>query len=153
MGVIRVGKQHKKRLAILFVVLAGVGITVALAITAFSENMLYFFSPTQILAGEAPQNRVIRVGGLVSNGSVKRATDSLQIDFEVNDHVNTVQVQYTGILPDLFREGQGIVAIGRMQEDGTFLADEVLAKHDENYMPPEVAAALKEGKKSQQEGI
>jgi len=148
-GVIRVGKQHKKRLAILFIILAGVGITVALAITAFSENMLYFFSPTQILAGEAPQDRVIRVGGLVTNGSVKRATDSLKIDFDVNDHVNTVSVQYTGILPDLFREGQGIVAIGRMQANGTFIADEVLAKHDENYMPPEVAAALEEAKKSQ----
>ncbi|MDM8568255.1 cytochrome c maturation protein CcmE [Thiotrichales bacterium HSG1] len=146
MGVIRVSKKHKKRLAILLVILVGVGITVALALTAFNENMLYFFSPTQILAGEAPQNRVIRVGGLVSNGSVKRATDSLKINFDVNDHVNTVAVQYTGILPDLFREGQGIVAIGKMQPDGSFLADEVLAKHDENYMPPEVADALKEAK-------
>ncbi|MDM8564421.1 cytochrome c maturation protein CcmE [Candidatus Halobeggiatoa sp. HSG11] len=146
MSVIRVGPKHKKRLAILLIVLAGVGITVALALTAFSENMLYFFSPTQILAGEAPQDRVIRVGGLVSNGSVKRATDSLKINFDVNDHVNTIPVQYTGILPDLFREGQGIVAIGRMQSDGSFIADEVLAKHDENYMPPEVADALKKAK-------
>ncbi len=146
---IRVSRQHKKRLAILFIILAGVGITVSLAITAFSENMLYFFSPTQILAGEAPQNRVIRVGGLVSTGSVKRATDSLKINFEVNDHANTVSVQYTGILPDLFREGQGIVAIGRMQTNGTFFADEVLAKHDETYMPPEVADALKKGKEQQ----
>ncbi len=121
----------------------GIGIAVALAITAFSQNMLYFFSPSQVMAGEAPKNRVIRVGGMVSKGSVKRATDSLQVNFSVTDYAQTIPVQYTGILPDLFREGQGIVAIGQMQADGHFLADEVLAKHDENYMPPEVADALK----------
>ncbi|MBE9562080.1 MAG: cytochrome c maturation protein CcmE [Proteobacteria bacterium] len=147
----RVSKKHKKRLAILFIVLLGIGVTVTLALTAFSENMLYFFSPTQILAGEAPQDRMIRVGGLVSTGTVKRATDSLQINFDVNDHINTIPVQYTGILPDLFREGQGVIAIGKMQPDGSFLADEVLAKHDENYMPPEVKDSLDKSKEIMKE--
>jgi cytochrome c-type biogenesis protein CcmE len=121
----------------------GIGITVTLAIAAFQQNMLYYFSPTQIVAGEAPTNKAIRVGGMVSDGSVQRASDSLLIKFDVTDYAHTISVQYTGILPDLFREGQGIVAIGQMQENGTFSADEVLAKHDENYMPPEVADSLK----------
>jgi cytochrome c-type biogenesis protein CcmE len=140
---IRFNKNHKKRLSIILLMLVGIGITVTLAITAFSENMLYFFSPTQVAAGEAPTNRVIRIGGMVSKGSVIRAKDSLLIKFNVTDYAHTIPVQYTGILPDLFREGQGIVVIGRMQPDKSFLADEVLAKHDENYMPPEVADALK----------
>ena len=121
----------------------GIGITVTLAIAAFKQNMLYYFSPTQIVAGEAPTNKAIRVGGMVSDGSVQRASDSLLVKFAVTDYAHTISVQYTGILPDLFREGQGIVAIGQMQENGTFSADEVLAKHDENYMPPEVADSLK----------
>ncbi|MCK5716832.1 MAG: cytochrome c maturation protein CcmE [Thiomargarita sp.] len=136
-------QKHKQRLGLVLLIVIGIGSAVALAIAAFSENMLYFFSPTQIMAGEAPTTRLIRVGGMVSKGSVKRASDSLQVNFEVTDYAHTVSVQYTGILPDLFREEQGIVAIGWMQEDGSFIADEVLAKHDENYMPPEVAAALK----------
>ncbi len=141
---ITVNQKHKKRLAIVLLMVIGIGAAVALAIAAFSENMLYFFSPSQVMAGEAPTNRVIRVGGMVSQGSVQRASDSLEVKFSVTDYKHTILVQYTGILPDLFREGQGIVAIGRMQQDGHFLADEVLAKHDENYMPPEVADALKE---------
>ncbi|MEN8216983.1 MAG: cytochrome c maturation protein CcmE [Pseudomonadota bacterium] len=136
-------KKHKKRFGIVLLMVVGISATVVLALTAFSENMRYFYDPSQIVAGEAPTDRVIRVGGMVSNGSVQRASDSLQVKFSVTDYAHTIQVQYTGILPDLFREGQGIVAIGRMQEDGTFLADEVLAKHDENYMPPEVADSLK----------
>lgn len=140
---IRFNNKHKKRLSIILLMLVGIGITVTLAVTAFSENMLYFFSPTQVAAGEAPTDRVIRVGGMVSKGSVIRAKDSLLIKFDVTDFAHTIPVQYTGILPDLFREGQGIVAIGRMQPDNSFLANEVLAKHDENYMPPEVADALK----------
>ncbi len=140
---IRFNKNHKKRLSIILLMLVGIGIAVTLAITAFSENMLYFFSPTQVASGEAPTNRVIRIGGMVKKGSVIRAKDSLLIKFDVTDYAHTIPVQYTGILPDLFREGQGIVAIGRMQPDNSFLADEVLAKHDENYMPPEVADALK----------
>jgi len=141
--VIRFNKTHKKRLSIILLMLVGIGITVTLAVTAFNENMLYFFSPTQVAAGEAPTDRTIRVGGMVSKGSVKRASDSLLIKFDVTDYAHTIPVEYTGILPDLFREGQGIVAIGRMQPNKLFLADEVLAKHDENYMPPEVADALK----------
>ena len=141
---IRFNKTHKKRLSIILLMLVGIGITVTLAVTAFSENMLYFFSPTQVAAGEAPTDRVIRVGGMVSKGSVVRAKDSLLIKFDVTDYAHTIPVEYTGILPDLFREGQGIVASGRMQADNKlFIADEVLAKHDENYMPPEVADALK----------
>ncbi|RKZ41013.1 MAG: cytochrome c maturation protein CcmE [Gammaproteobacteria bacterium] len=136
-------KKHKKRLSIMLLIMSGIGITVTLALTAFSQNMLYFFSPTQVVAGEAPTGRSIRVGGMVNKGSVERASDSLLVKFSVTDYAHTIQVQYTGILPDLFREEQGIVAIGQMQEDGSFIADEVLAKHDENYMPPEVAAALK----------
>jgi cytochrome c-type biogenesis protein CcmE len=136
-------KKHKKRFGIVLLMVVGISATVALALTAFSENMLYYFDPSQIVAGEAPTDRAIRVGGMVSDGSVQRASDSLEVKFSVTDYAHTIQVQYTGILPDLFREGQGIVAIGRMQEDGTFLANEVLAKHDENYMPPEVADSLK----------
>lgn len=136
-------RTHKKRLMVVVLIVVGISATVALAINAFRENMLYFFSPTQIVSGEAPHDRTIRVGGLVRKGTLKRASDSLLVKFEVTDFKHTVVVQYTGILPNLFREGQGIVAIGKMQRDGSLVADEILAKHDENYMPPEVAATLK----------
>ncbi|MDY6993798.1 MAG: cytochrome c maturation protein CcmE [Pseudomonadota bacterium] len=134
---------HKKRLGMVLLIVIGVSTAVALALAAFSENMLYYFSPSEIRAGKAPQERMIRVGGMVREGSVQRAKDSLKIQFEVTDYAHTIPIQYTGILPDLFREGQGVVTIGRMQADGRFLATEVLAKHDENYMPPEVADSLK----------
>lgn len=140
---ITLSKTHKKRLLIVILLVLGISATVALAVTAFRDNMLYYFSPTQIMAGEAPKNYAIRIGGMVTANTVKRATDSLQVQFDVTDYENTITVYYEGILPDLFREGQGIVAIGKMQENGSFLASEVLAKHDENYMPPEVAASLK----------
>ncbi len=139
-------RKHKQRLIIVLLIVTGIGTSVALALTAFSQNMLYFFSPSQIMAGEAPLNRTIRIGGMVTQGSLQRSSDSLQVNFSVTDYKHSIVVQYTGILPDLFREGQGIVAIGQMQEDGAFLAQEVLAKHDENYMPPEVADALKAAK-------
>jgi cytochrome c-type biogenesis protein CcmE len=135
--------KRKQRLAVVFLILLGVGVATSLALTAFQENMLYFYDPTQILAGEAPKDKKIRVGGMVTEGSVERATDSLKIKFDLTDYANIITVQYEGILPDLFREGQGIVAIGKMQDDGQFIASEVLAKHDENYMPPEVARSLK----------
>lgn len=135
--------KHKKRLGMVLLIVIGISAATALALTAFRENMLFFYSPSQIIAGEAPVDRVIRLGGLVTKDSVRRATDSLQVEFVVTDMAQTIAVQYSGILPDLFREGQGIVAIGKMQANGTFVADEVLAKHDENYMPPEVAASLK----------
>jgi cytochrome c-type biogenesis protein CcmE len=134
--------KRKKRLTLIIGLVLGVSIAVGLGITAFQENMLFFFSPTQILAGEAPKNsRTIRLGGLVADNTVVRSTDSLKITFDVTDNQNTIKTEYTGILPDLFREGQGIVAMGKMQGD-IFIANEILAKHDENYMPPEVADAL-----------
>lgn len=125
------------------VVLAGVALATTLVISAIGENMLYFFSPSQIKAGEAPEGRTLRVGGLVVPGSVHRADSSLTINFDLTDQAQSVTVQFTGILPDLFREGQGIVAMGSLDAAGVFQATQVLAKHDENYMPPEVAEALK----------
>jgi cytochrome c-type biogenesis protein CcmE len=140
---IKMTPTHKKRLILVLLLVVGVSTTVTLAVYAFRSNMLYYFSPTEITAGKAPLAQVIRVGGLVTTGSVQRASDSLQVTFNVTDTKHTLTIQYEGILPDLFREGQGIIAIGKMQANGTFLASEVLAKHDENYMPPEVASSLK----------
>jgi cytochrome c-type biogenesis protein CcmE len=134
-------KRSRRKMLVAMVVF-GVGIATVLALTAFDENLLYFYSPTQIHAGEAPQNRSFRVGGLVVDGSVRREENSLAVQFDLTDNAEVVPVTYTGILPDLFREGQGIVAMGRLDASGLFVADEVLAKHDENYMPPEVADAL-----------
>lgn len=116
----------------------------ALVLTAFEQNMLYFYTPTQIAAGEAPEGRRLRVGGLVEQGSVRRTPGSLEVRFDVTDLDRTITVAYAGVLPDLFREGQGVVAHGWVAADGLFEADEVLARHDENYMPPEVAEMLEE---------
>jgi cytochrome c-type biogenesis protein CcmE len=124
-------------------ILVGVGIATAFALKAFNQNLLYYYSPTQVEAGEAPAARSIRVGGLVQNGSVQREPGSLEVRFTLTDFAHTLGVSYTGVLPDLFREGQGVIARGRMGGDGTFVAEEVLAKHDENYMPPEVKDSLK----------
>ena len=135
-------KRSKRKLLVVLVVF-GVAVAAVLGLTAFEENLLYFYSPTQVEAGEAPDNRKFRVGGLVVAGTVERATDSLLVKFDLTDNAKTITVEYSGILPDLFREGQGIVALGAKNSSGTFVADEVLAKHDENYMPPEVADALK----------
>ena len=135
--------KRSRRKVLVIAILFGVAIAAVLGLTAFQENLLYFYSPTQIAAGEAPDNHSFRVGGLVVNGSVKRKPDSLQVQFDLTDNTETMTVEYTGILPDLFREGQGIVAMGSLQVGGKFVAEEVLAKHDENYMPPEVADALK----------
>jgi cytochrome c-type biogenesis protein CcmE len=134
-------KRSKRKVLILAIVF-GMVIATVLGLTAFQENLQYFYTPTEVKEGKAPDNHSIRVGGLVVDGSVKRAQDSLEVRFDVTDNAESVTIGYTGILPDLFREGQGIIAIGRMQGDGTLLAQEVLAKHDENYMPPEVAEAL-----------
>jgi cytochrome c-type biogenesis protein CcmE len=131
---------------ILATVLGGVGIALALATRAFQENLLYFFSPAQVMAGEAPTGRSFRLGGMVADGSVERADGSLTVRFTVTDYAASLPVEYTGVLPDLFREGQGVVARGRLTPDGHFVAEEVLAKHDENYMPPEVAEALEKAK-------
>ncbi|MBI4694047.1 MAG: cytochrome c maturation protein CcmE [Gammaproteobacteria bacterium] len=134
---------RQRRLWAVVLVLIGMGIATALILTAFNKNLMYFYSPSQISAGEAPQERPFRVGGLVVRGSVKRAPNSLAVHFTLTDTIKNVDVTFDGILPDLFREGQGIVANGKLGGDGVFVASEVLAKHDENYMPPEVAAALK----------
>lgn len=133
---------RKKRLFIVLAILAGVGIAVALALSALQQNINLFYTPTQIAAGEAPEGTRIRAGGLVEEGSVKRTNDSLSVVFRVTDGAQAITISYQGILPDLFREGQGIVALGRVNSDGVLIADEVLAKHDENYMPPEVTQAL-----------
>jgi cytochrome c-type biogenesis protein CcmE len=121
----------------------GILVASALLFKALSENLMYFYSPTQLNAGEAPAGAEIRAGGLVVTGSVKRDDDGLTVVFDITDTGEQISVKYTGILPDLFREGQGIVAIGKLGQDGIVYADKVLAKHDENYMPPEVAEALK----------
>ena len=135
--------KRKKRIMLIGLMLAGVAIAAGFALQAFNENLMFFYTPSEVAAGEAPAGRMIRVGGLVTDGSVKRQSDGLTVQFDVTDNDKTITVQYTGILPDLFREGQGIVAHGRLQQDRLFVAEEVLAKHDENYMPPEVADALK----------
>lgn len=124
-------------------ILAGVGLAAFFGLTAFQKNLLYFLTPSQVAQGEAPKGHSFRIGGLVVKGTVKRAPDTLEVHFDLTDGNRTVGVTYTGILPDLFREGQGIIAIGKLSESGIFEASEVLAKHDENYMPPEVADSLK----------
>lgn len=134
-------KRSRRKVLVLGIVF-GVATASVLGLTAFEENLLYFYSPTQVKSGDAPRAHTFRVGGLVVDGSVKRAPDSLMVQFDVTDNEESMTVQYTGILPDLFREGQGIVAMGSFSSNGNFVADEVLAKHDEKYMPPEVAAAL-----------
>ena len=133
---------RKKRLAIVSTIVLGMGIAAALILTAFEKNLLYFYSPTQVASGEAPAERAFRIGGLVENDSVNRDPESLKVSFRLTDTKETITVTYQGILPDLFREGQGIVANGKLDANGVFQASEVLAKHDENYMPPEVAEAL-----------
>ncbi len=123
-------------------VIAGVAVSAGLALKAFQENLLFFFSPTQVVAGEAPESRAFRLGGMVVEDSVEREPGSLTLNFVVTDFLHSLPVSYTGVLPDLFGEGQGVVVRGRLASDGGFLAEEVLAKHDENYMSPEVADAL-----------
>ena len=135
---------RKKRLLIIVAILAGVSIAVTLALSALKENINLFYTPTQIASGEAPRDTRIRAGGMVAEGSLQRSADSLDVRFIVTDFNKSVTITYRGILPDLFREGQGIVALGKLNADGVVVADEVLAKHDEKYMPPEVTKALKE---------
>jgi cytochrome c-type biogenesis protein CcmE len=134
---------RKKRLTLIGMMVAGISIATFLALKAFDDNLMFFFSPSEVVAGEAPTGHPFRVGGLVTAGSVQRLPDGLTTKFDLTDNAKTISVQYTGILPDLFREGQGIVAMGKLDGQGMFVASEVLAKHDENYMPPEVADSLK----------
>ena len=132
---------RRKRLSIIVGVLVAVGAATALVLNAFQSNLVFFYSPTQVVARKAPTQRTFRIGGLVQAGSVKR--DGVDVNFMVTDTVQTIPVRYRGILPDLFKEGKGVVAQGQLGGDGVFVAREVLAKHDENYMPPEAADALK----------
>lgn len=134
---------RRRRMMLVALIVLGVGSAAAFALTAFKDNLLYFYSPSDVIAGKAPQDRVFRVGGMVPEGSFSRASGSLEAHFMLTDYAHDVKVSYTGVLPDLFREGQGVIARGRMGPDGVFIAEEVLAKHDENYMPPDVADTLK----------
>jgi len=146
-------KPRHKRIAI---IAAGVGVLAlasALVLNAFRSNLVFFFSPSQVMANEAPRGKAFRIGGLVESGSVKRADDGLTVHFRVTDTAQTIPVVFTGILPDLFKEGKGVVAQGRLGADGVFAASEVLAKHDENYMPPDAAHAIEQAQKAQQSVI
>jgi len=136
-------KARQRRLLFVAIAILGVGIATTLAIDALRSNLTYFFSPSQVAAGEVPAKTRFRLGGLVVSGSLVRQADGLTLVFAVTDNAATRQVSYTGILPDLFGEGQGVVAKGRLGTDGVFYADEVLAKHDESYLPPEVADSLR----------
>jgi cytochrome c-type biogenesis protein CcmE len=122
---------------------AGIAIGLSFALKSLNENIMFFFSPSEVAEGKAPIDRLFRIGGMVVDGSVSRPGEGLTVMFDLTDNAEIVTVEYTGILPDLFREGQGIVANGKLNSNGAFVAQEVLAKHDETYMPPEVAAAMK----------
>ncbi|MFQ3188533.1 MAG: cytochrome c-type biogenesis protein CcmE [Gammaproteobacteria bacterium] len=134
---------RRKRLGLVILMVAGVATGIGLALKSLNENIMFFFSPSEVVEGKAPQDRLFRMGGMVVDGSVSRPGEGLTVMFDLTDNAGSVTVEYTGILPDLFREGQGIVANGKLNSNGAFVAQEVLAKHDENYMPPEVAAAMK----------
>lgn len=141
-------KTRHKKFAFIALGLSAIGIATALILNAFQGNIVFFFSPSQIVAKEAPLERTFRLGGMVETGSLRRDDDGLTMRFVVTDMVNKINVVYKGIAPDLFREGKGVVAQGKLGENGVFQAAEVLAKHDENYMPPEVAKALNDAKGS-----
>jgi len=138
-------KSRHKRLILLAGALAALGIATALVLSAFRKNLVFFITPTQILSGDAPRDRAFRIGGMVQAGSLQRQADGVTVDFVVTDLAHSVKVHYRGILPDLFKEGKGVVAQGRLDAHREFVAEQVLAKHDENYMPPEAADALKKG--------
>ena len=139
-------KSRNKRLALIVGGLAALGVASALILSAFQENLVFFFSPSDVVAQKAPRDRTFRVGGVVEEGSVKR--EGVLVSFKVTDTAQTIPVVYQGILPDLFREGKGVVAQGKLGADGVFRASEVLAKHDENYMPPEAAHAVEQAHKA-----
>jgi len=139
-------KKRHKRIGFILASLAALGLAAWLVLGAFRNNLVFFFSPTQIATKEAPVGKTFRIGGLVENGSLKRETDGLTVRFSVTDTANSIPVVYKGILPDLFKEGRGCVAQGRINSDGVFYADQIMAKHDENYMPPEAARALDKAK-------
>ncbi len=140
-------KNRHKRLIFVLAGMTGLALVAILVFKALDSNLSYFFSPTEVVEGSVPDGHVFRLGGIVEIDSVKQTGEGLTVHFRVTDNANSVVISYTGILPDLFEEGQGVIAQGKLGDDGVFYADEVLAKHDETYMPPEVADALEEGKK------
>ncbi|OQW39165.1 MAG: cytochrome c biogenesis protein CcmE [Proteobacteria bacterium SG_bin4] len=146
-------KPRHKKLAIIASSVTALGFSAVLVLNAFQSNLVFFFSPTQVVAKEAPIGKSFRIGGLVADGSVKREDGSTTVHFAITDTAETIPVVYTGILPDLFKEGKGVVAQGKISDQGVFLADEVLAKHDENYMPPEAAEALEKAAKAQKASL
>lgn len=142
-------KPRHRKLALIVLVVAVLGVAVALVLNAFNSNLVFFFSPTQVANGEAPTSRAFRIGGLVEEGSIRREADGLTTRFVVTDTAKSMPVTYTGILPDLFKEGKGVVAEGRLGPDGLFAATQVLAKHDENYMPPAAQHAVDQAQRAQ----
>jgi cytochrome c-type biogenesis protein CcmE len=140
-------KPRHKRFALIGAGVAVLGLAVALVLSAFQKNLVFFFSPSQIVAGEAPRERAFRIGGMVRQGSLKRSSDGLSVSFVVTDTAHDIPVTFTGALPDLFKEGKGVVAQGKLGANGQFTATEVLAKHDENYMPPEAGEAIQKAQR------
>ena len=138
---------RKKRLFFIVFLITGVTVAAGFAFYAFNQNLMFYFSPSEVKQGKAPVNKLFRMGGMVVDGTFKKEPESLKVHFDITDYEKTVTVEYTGLLPDLFREGQGIISRGKLNSEGVFVAEEVLAKHDENYMPPEVAESLKKAKK------
>ena len=139
-------KRRHKRIAFIVIALASLSVAAYLVASAFRNNLVFFFSPTQVAAKEAPVDRTFRIGGLVQEGTLKRESDGLTVKFTVTDTAQSIPVVYKGILPDLFKEGRGCVAQGKLSADGVFQAEQVLAKHDENYMPPEAGDAIDKAK-------
>lgn len=144
-------KPRHKRLILVVIALALLGLGATFVLKAFRSNLVFFYTPTEVFAGQVPQGQAFRIGGMVLEDSLQRNEDGVTVRFAVTDTIESVPVQYTGILPDLFQEGKGVVAQGRMDPKGIFVADQVLAKHDENYMPPEAAEALERAKKIKME--
>ncbi|HKO88134.1 MAG TPA: cytochrome c maturation protein CcmE [Burkholderiales bacterium] len=143
-------KPRHKRIALILAALVALGCATALVLNAFQSNLVFFLSPSEVLANKASPDKNFRIGGMVEEGSLKRLPDGLSVEFRVTDTAKTVPIRYTGILPDLFKEGKGVVAQGKLDASGVFHADQVLAKHDENYMPPDAAHAIEQARKAQQ---
>lgn len=146
-------KPRHKKMTVIALSVGALTVAVVLVLNAFQSNLVFFFSPSQVAAQEAPIGKSFRIGGLVEEGSLKREGDGTMMKFAITDTAEVIRVVYTGILPDLFKEGKGVVAQGKMADDGVFYADEVLAKHDENYMPPEAASALEQAAKAQKTSL
>jgi len=141
-------KPRHKKFALIVTIVIGLSVAALFVLNAFKSNLVFFHSPSDVYAGKVPGNKTFRLGGMVEKGSVKKSKNSLRVDFIITDFKQSIPVSYRGILPDLFSEGQGVIAQGKLQDGKTFIADEVLAKHDENYMPPEVADILKDNRKT-----